>query len=279
MSAQAIEFSSAEWGHARVAKSDLDLLREFTGRTPEECLDRLAAHRIEDTANAWRDARPSGPQEIRKFYSETDQYLWELLGWNGSDAYKPYVRRLQRLSTLWPPLSHSTVLDYGSGVGTAALMLSDLGYEVTVADVPGRTFDFGRRRLERAGKRFHALEIVEDVPLLPRQEWDLIVSFDVLEHVVDPAHVARAIVGALKPNGGAAVVAPFDANGEAWPHHLSAGRERFHGHRWEYYLQSLGLKHRGDFIYEKLNRSATMVRKAQYGFWRATGLRIERRER
>lgn len=279
MSVQAIEFSTADWGPSRVASSDLDLLREFTGRTYEECLDRLAAHRIEDTANAWRDAGPSSPREIRKFYAETDHYLWELLGWNGSAAYEPYARRLQRLSTLWPPSSHPTVLDYGSGVGTAAVLLTDLGYDVTVADVPGRTFDFARRRLERGGKRFHALQIVEDVPSLPREAWHLIVSFDVLEHVVDPKRVAREIVGALKVRGGAAVVAPFDADGEAWPHHLPAGRERFQGHRWEYYLQSLGLRHRGDFIYEKLNRPATIVRKAQYGFWRATGLRIERRER
>jgi 2-polyprenyl-3-methyl-5-hydroxy-6-metoxy-1,4-benzoquinol methylase len=273
-----IEFETSTWGSASLASSDLALLAEFTGLTEHECLLQLRASEPAAMALAWEEAGPRTPAEIRTFYSKTDTYLWELIAWNSSQAYAGYLARVARLAKLFPPRSHPRALDYGSGVGTVGLRLAELGYEVTLADVPGSTFEFARERLRRHGSRFEILEIHDDVPSLPVQAWDLIVSFDVLEHVVAPKDVTKALVGALAPGGGAALVASF-GGADAYPLHLTAGVAQFGDHRWPLFLQGLGMKQVGSDVYLKTDRLGTFLRRLRYAFWRATGLYVEHMER
>jgi 2-polyprenyl-3-methyl-5-hydroxy-6-metoxy-1,4-benzoquinol methylase len=262
-----------------MARRDLEILSRFTGVPADECLSRLSSYSLEEMARAWRRRDPRTPAEMRAFYGETDLYIWELFGWHGSPDYEPYLQRVDRIAELWPPASHPRALDYGTGIGTAALRLARLGYDVTIADVRGRTLDFARARLHAHGVPAGAIEIDSDVLEFPSEHWDVIVSFDVFEHVPKPAAVVRALVRALRTGGGAAMVAGFDAHGERWPHHLAGGTTAFAGHRWPLLLQGLGMKHLGDSIYVKLGQRERLVRKLQYRLWRLTGLHIKRLER
>jgi 2-polyprenyl-3-methyl-5-hydroxy-6-metoxy-1,4-benzoquinol methylase len=273
-----IEFETSTWGSASLASSDLELLAEFTGLTERECLSQLRAAEPAAMALAWEEVDPRTPAEIRDFYSKTDTYLWELMAWNSSRAYSGHLTSVERLANLFPPGSHPRALDYGSGVGTVGLRLAELGYEVTLADVPGSTFEFARERLRRGGSRFDILEIQDDVPSLPVQAWDIIVSFDVLEHVVAPKDVTKALVGALAPRGGAALVASF-GGADGYPLHLTGGVAQFGDHRWPLFLQGLGMKHVGSDVYVKTERLGTFLRRLRYAFWRATGLYVQHLER
>jgi len=270
-----LEFESAEWGTAHIDRVDLGLLAEFTDLSADECLQRLSTYKPDEMAAAWREADPKTPEEILRFYAETDLYLWELFGWNGSAVYDAYVRRVERLAQLWPPSEHPRALDYGVGIGTAALRLAELGYSVTVADVPGRTLDFARARLARCGHHVDVIEIVDDIPALPSASWDVLVSFDVLEHVPRPDEVAARLVRALKRGGGATLIAPFDWVDARWPHHLPSGR-KFSGPRWEMYLRGLGMQQLGDFCYLRTGLTAGLLRRARYLLWRASGLYVEK---
>jgi 2-polyprenyl-3-methyl-5-hydroxy-6-metoxy-1,4-benzoquinol methylase len=272
------EFETSGWGWACLASSDLALLAEFTQLTEEECVSRLRASEPGAMALAWEKAAPTTSTEIRSFYAETNEYLWELMAWNSSRAYDSYLARVARLTELFPPRSHPRALDYGSGVGTVALRLAKLGYDVTLADVPGSTFEFARERLRARGCRFDVLEIHDDVPVLPLGAWDIVVSFDVLEHVVAPRDVTKALVGALASGGGAALVASF-AGADSYPLHLKSGVGQFADHRWPLYLQSLGMKHVGSDVYLKTDRLGTVFRRMRYAFWRATGLYVEHLKR
>lgn len=268
------EFETSGWGPASLSSSDLALLSGFTQLSEDECLSRLRASEPATMALAWELAAPTTSTEIRSFYVETDDYIWELMAWNSSRAYDGYLARVAWLTELFPPRSHPRALDYGSGVGTVALRLAQLGYEVTLADVPGSTFKFARERLRSRGYRFDVLEIQDDAPSLPMEAWDIVVSFDVLEHVVAPRDVTRAVVGALAPGGGAALVASF-GGADSYPLHLKSGVEQFADHRWPLYLQSLGMKHVGSDVYLKTNRLGAVLRRLRYGIWRATGLYVE----
>lgn len=278
VAADQIAFHTSRWGCARLSISDLDLLAEITGLSQDECLVRLREVEPGTMAGAWHEASPRTPTEIRRFYSASKDYVWELLAWNSSSAYHPYLSRLSCLRELFPPASHRRLLDYGSGVGTAALRMAELGYDVAIADVPGLTLDFARERLKRKGLRIEVVEILKDVPDLGTSRWDVITSFDVLEHVVDPVGVGKAFVRALRPSGGAAVIASFGADDEH-PQHLASGVDRFSGHRWQLFFQTLGMKHLGSDIYLKVGRAGKLVRRIRYGFWRVTGLYVERLER
>jgi 2-polyprenyl-3-methyl-5-hydroxy-6-metoxy-1,4-benzoquinol methylase len=110
------------------------------------------------------------------------------------------------------------------------------------------------------------------------EAWDIVVSFDVLEHVVAPTDVTKAVVGALAPGGGAALVASF-GGADSYPLHLKSGVAQFADHRWPLYLQSLGLKHVGSDVYLKTSRLGAVLRRLRYGFWRATGLYLQPLER
>jgi 2-polyprenyl-3-methyl-5-hydroxy-6-metoxy-1,4-benzoquinol methylase len=270
------EFDGA-WGLARIVHDDLQLLSEFTGESIEQCLQRLSSYRVNEMADAWYEQTPKEADEIRRFYSTTDLYLWELLAWNGSAGYESYLRQLDRMAELWPPDRFPLAVDYGSGVGTAALRLAELGYRVTIADVPGRTLDFARARIARHGIPIGVIEITEDGPELSAGAWDIIVSFDVLEHVPDPAAVGRALVRALAQGGGACIGVTFDLSNAEWPHHLPAGHKRFREHRWGLYFQGLGMKHiEGGWIFQKVGRGSARLRRLRYLLWRATGLHVER---
>jgi SAM-dependent methyltransferase len=273
-----IEFESSTWGSASVASSDLTLLARFTRLGEHECLSQLRASEPAAMALAWEQAAPRTPAEIRAFYSETNDYLWELMAWNSSQAYDFYLARVARLAELFPATSHPRALDYGSGVGTVAIRLAELGYDITLADVPGSTFEFARQRLRARGIRFNTIEIQGDVPSLPMEAWDVIVSFDVLEHVVAPKDVTKALVGALAFGGGATFIASF-GGADTYPLHLTPGVAQFADHRWPLFLQSLGMKHLGSDVYLKVDRLGAFLRRLRYAFWRATGLYVEHMER
>lgn len=274
--AEQIRFDSAEWGPAVIESTDLDALAEFTGWTNDECLRRLSSYRQEEMSAAWRESDPRTPEEIRRFYAQTDLYLWELFAWNGSAAYEPYLRRLQHLAKLWPPWSHPRALDYGCGIGTAALRLAELGYRVTIADIPGRTFDFAQARLARRGYRAEAIDIVDDIPQLREESWNVLVSFDVLEHVAHPKPLGRKLIRALVRGGGASVVTAFNLHDEVWPHHLESGKDEFGGARWEMYLRSLGMRQVGDSCYQRTGLVGEALRRLRYRFWKTTGITVER---
>jgi 2-polyprenyl-3-methyl-5-hydroxy-6-metoxy-1,4-benzoquinol methylase len=271
-----VEVETVAWGPARVAEIDLELLSDLTRMTRAECLHRLATYRLEDMAAEWRRWNPKTGQDIRSFYAKTDNYLWELLGWNGSAVYEPYMRRLDQLAALWPSATHPRALDYGCGVGNAALRLAELGYQVTLADVPGLTLDFARARFAQRGIAVGVVNVTDELPRLESRQWNVLVSFDVIEHLPNPAHVMKRLIRALTPGGGAAIVAGFDEHGDPWPHHLQQGWERFGGRRWDIFLSGLGMQCVGDSVYRRTAGLGDIGRRLRYRFWRTTGLYVER---
>jgi 2-polyprenyl-3-methyl-5-hydroxy-6-metoxy-1,4-benzoquinol methylase len=272
-------FASVEWGDCRIESRDLDLLSRFTNLSQDECLFRLASYRPADFAREWRERKPQTPAEIRAFYGSTDLYIWELLVWNGSSDWLPYRRRLDALARLWPPGENRRALDYGAGIGTAALDLGGRGYRPTIADIPGQTLEFACARMQAHDIPYDLLPVRSDVPSLTDGAWSIVVCFDVLEHLPNPAPVAARLVRAVPPGGGLAVVASFDVQGENWPHHLAKSSARFAGHRWELYFQSLGTALVADHVYRRLGSSQTLLRSVQYQIWRSTGLLIRRLQR
>jgi 2-polyprenyl-3-methyl-5-hydroxy-6-metoxy-1,4-benzoquinol methylase len=251
VSLTARQLESAEWGACLVSDDDLVLLSELAGVSMDEAATSVASYRLDSMAQAWRQRRPESPAEIRAFYRETQLYILEQLAWHGSRQYEPYLRRLDRMAALWPPSSHPRALDFGGGIGTAAIHLAERGYDVALAEVPGRTLDFATARFEQRGLRTAIESLATDQALLATEPWDLLVYYDVVEHLPDPEVTTSKLIRALRTGGGAAIVAGFTPGDERYPHHLPSTEARLGGYRWDAFLRRLGLREVDDALYVK----------------------------
>lgn len=260
-----------DWGELTLHQEDLGDLATFFGLTRDECRRRVEGYESEEMAEAWIRANPLTSQEMREFYGSTELYIWELSRWHGSEAYQPYLRALDRLVREWPPSSHRRVLDYGCGIGTAAIHLAERGYQVTIADVPGKTLDFATHRFGRRGLPVQVFEITDDFPR-PKTDLDILICFDVLEHVPAPDRTLFRLADELRCGGVAAIVASFFADKDH-PHHLQEN-VRYFGTtgNWQLTTNAAGLDPLGNTLYRKVKATRTLVRRLRYHFWRKTGL-------
>ncbi|MBK8434124.1 MAG: class I SAM-dependent methyltransferase [Chloroflexi bacterium] len=153
-------------------------LAKVIGEFTEEHSDLVIAKSLEGSSNvrdAWNKTSPSTPEQVRAFYGDDDNgYLYDLLSWNCQPIY-------QRLLDQLKPYSGYKVLVIGAGLGVEAELLADNGNEVDVYDLPGVLRNFCRYRI---GDKVGVLtgDTLHDAPITPGT-YDIIVAFDVLEHV------------------------------------------------------------------------------------------------
>ncbi len=114
-----------------------------------------------------------------------------------------YVRTLQRLRELHPPPCR--VLDIGSHYLHQAVLLSELGYQVTGTDIALFTQPaFVQQRARVCGIDNVTVDDLESGSFLPGQEgrFELIVFTEILEHITfNPIRLWRRIYELLAPGG------------------------------------------------------------------------------
>lgn len=163
---------------------------------------------------AWARSAPSTPQEIERFYQTTDAYIYDLM----VEGYRP--ERLQWRQSISSVIRRYmlgdqpiSMLDYGGGVGTDAMFWARRGFGVDYYDLPGITSAFAAARFKA-----HRLPInCVDTPVGP---YDVAVSLEVLEHLIDPIEHVKRITSALRPGGLFLFSEAFGLTGEDYPSHL-----------------------------------------------------------
>jgi 2-polyprenyl-3-methyl-5-hydroxy-6-metoxy-1,4-benzoquinol methylase len=261
------------WGWATIDADTLEDLATYTGFGSSDCLERLRQYDYAQLGAEWRAAAPKSAEEMRACYGRTDSYVWALTLWHATSAYDGYRAMIDQL----PDGEGRTrrALDYGSGVGTTAIKLAERGYDLTIADVPGITFDYAQHRLRRRGIPFSAVAISSDFPTLG-PAYDALVCFDVLEHVLNPDQLFTHLANHLASDGLIALVAPFEAQSEDEPFHLRESYLRWGMGRWSLFMSGSGFTKTGA-LYRRDTRAHRWARAAQYRFWRLTGLDIRYR--
>ena len=260
--------NSGEEGALRAA--DVQDLTTFFGYSEDYCRNRVLTYSVEEMAEAWRRRNPQSAREMWEFYGSTDLYIWELMQWHLSGGYDSRMAAVDRIVREFPPVRHPRALDYGSGIGTTAIRLAEAGYQVTVADVPGKTLDFAKHRVLRRGLTVDIIEIPDSTPEL-NGPYDVIVCIDVLEHVPNPDRVLKALAGNLRSGGVAAVAVVFELD-ETYPHHLPSECARFGGIQWDLVVESNNLDRYGDNLYLKGKEWRAPLRGLAHKVWRHTGI-------
>ena len=145
-----------------------------------------------------RQVDPGDRHSIEQFYDASQATIYELMWWHtlGDDASPlAYVTALHFARQQ----GCRSYLDFGSGVGSGAMLFARHGFEVTLADISSTLLGFSQWRLER--RRLPAAYIDLKTCQLPRQAFDFMTAMDVFEHLVEPVETVERLWDALKPGG------------------------------------------------------------------------------
>jgi 2-polyprenyl-3-methyl-5-hydroxy-6-metoxy-1,4-benzoquinol methylase len=193
-----------EWERALLEGPDTGLrtglLREMAAyaNTDVDEIERRCSGALADLRGEWeREVDPRQRASIERFY-ESATTIYELMDWhslrddNGPLAYVLglEIARQRRIGSC---------LDFGSGVGSGALLFAAAGIHTTLADISSTLLDFCRWRLERRGLEAGFLDLKQVE--LPEAHFDMILAMDVFEHLADPVDTAERLWRALKPGG------------------------------------------------------------------------------
>ncbi len=110
----------------------------------------------------------------------------------------------------------SDVLNVGSGPFFELERLPRDGTRFTICDIDERAIGLAR---QLHGDRLHGADLVAQGAPLPYPDacFDLVVSMDVIEHIVDPTPWVRELVRVLRPGGVAFLTTPNYGRGSSLP--------------------------------------------------------------
>jgi SAM-dependent methyltransferase len=147
---------------------------------------------------------PKNPDQLIDFYNRSDTELFELIEWHASDPihYRTLVIRDFALRH-----AGRACLDYGSGIGSDALVFAQAGFDVTLADVSDLLLGFAAFRCRKRGVRVQTIDLKTQP--LPEGAFDVVVCLDVLEHIPEPLGVVGNIRRGMREGGLLMMHAPF----------------------------------------------------------------------
>ena len=227
-------------GFGYVAPEIYDLPRDLAAYLRIGSIDGLKAALAagsRELARLWK-SKPKSQSEAQ-FYQRDDvgkAYIRDLGGWH----IQPKIQALFSDNLVPYQGKGLKVLDFGSGIGTTALMLSN-GNEVHCIE-PNRVLrGFTEQRAIDRGINLHFLngEIQKDT-------YDLALCIDVLEHLEKPEHEALKVYDALKPGGLLFTESDFTDQGQHPMHHVSTD-DRLGAHFWA----ELGMKRISTYWWQK----------------------------
>jgi SAM-dependent methyltransferase len=216
------------------ALSVVDELCAYTGESRDAVLEKMGEG-IHRTARLFRE-HPGG---MEAFYRESDAYLYELSN-NDEDPFKLFLA-----DRFGATMAGRRVLEYGCGIGSFALKLAEQGLQVTACDVSEVSLGFLRARIAQRGWQ-DRLRVIDPISSLDAtEEYDIIASYHVLEHVSDPRAVLANMVDCLVPGGLFSGIAPFDMIYEGFPEHIEAHKDM----RLDALCEEAGLEVRNRFLH------------------------------
>ncbi len=165
---------------------------EYTGTAPDGMHKAVVGAR-EGLATLWHQHGSDDPKAENMWYRRSDvgrRYVLDLAGWHVSNIGPLIAGNLK-------DVEGKRVLDFGSGIGTMALMLAMQGNQVDCIEINKELVDFANFRF---GRHLDGKTPPRHVSS-PDGEYDMVIAWHVFEHLPDPEVKLRELVDALKPAG------------------------------------------------------------------------------
>ena len=210
-------------------------IERFTDLPSEEIRRRVWAEALSLGCNANRDARSLGvtphvfDERMQTLYETTDAFIFECLVFWAKPERQTWIKQALARIALFAAAqnkqpSELKILIFGDGAGSDSLFLTAHDLRVDYFDVPGsRTFDFAARRFDFYGAQ-SAINLITDYDRIETNFYDVVLSFEVLEHLPEPLVAVRDMAKFLKPDGIALITEAFDFIFESCPTHLESNR-------------------------------------------------------
>jgi len=197
-------------------------IASYTGEPVAVVLHKMESGK-EDLKRLWEASKidTSDPSSIERFYRDQFVEAYELADWHCGRA-----NGIPPLTYAWAAKfaqqkGLKRVLDFGSGIGTGALCLTVAGCEVHLADVARELLKLAGHRLRRRGYVPNLIDMTSGSR--PRSNYyDLIVCFDVLEHVPDQVAKLRELASYLRNGGYLLANFMFSSSHPEHPMHISS---------------------------------------------------------
>lgn len=187
-------------GHASLADSLAAEIAAHSRFTDPAEVRRRWKSAVTDVRDEWQ-ARVAGRESddaVTGFYDQSEAYIFDLMAWhslvddNGPLAYVVALKFAQRHGC-------RDYLDFGSGVGSGAILFAHHGFTVSLADISSTLLTFARARCEARQVRATYFDLKTGA--LPVHAYDIVTAMDVWEHLTDPEGTAVRIAESIRPGG------------------------------------------------------------------------------
>lgn len=208
----------------------VDEIAELTGADRNTVARKVWADALNQTSNVRADAERVGlkphvySEQMEDFYRTTDGFIFETMiecCRGGKRAVLADSEQRIRHHLESRKIERARVLMFGDGSGSDTSYFHNAfgdAVELSSFDVPGsKTFDFATRRF---AKHRVPVKVITDYEQIPAAEYDVLVSFEVLEHLPKPQQAINDMARFLKPNGIALITESFEAVIPQYPTHL-----------------------------------------------------------
>lgn len=200
-----LEGYRAQWYEALLDDGEEDLrtsllheIAAYYGIADIAEVERLCSTAVETMKHEWEEnIDPRQQASIESFY-QSRTMVYDLMDWHSlRDDTGPLAYVLgQEIAR-----AHQvrTCLDFGSGVGSGAILFTRAGVQMTLADISTTLLDFARWRFARRGLFATFLNLNRQS--FPAASFDMILAMDVFEHLTDPVGTVERVWQALRPGG------------------------------------------------------------------------------
>ncbi len=207
----------------------------FTDLTQEEVEQRVWMQALEPGWNVLEDVRRFGvtpfqfDEKMIRLYKEGDGFIFESLVYWSKPARRLWIEHALNRIRLYAdrvgrPIEDLKILMFGDGPGNDSLFLAKQGCKLDYYEVPGsKTYDFAIRRFQTYGFWEENIQPIHDYQTTLTGQYDVVLSFEVLEHLPEPVEAIQGIQAALKTGGIAIVTEDFGDLAGYLPTHLRSG--------------------------------------------------------
>ncbi|PIN90886.1 hypothetical protein COU60_00900 [Candidatus Pacearchaeota archaeon CG10_big_fil_rev_8_21_14_0_10_34_76] len=129
-------------------------------------------------------------KSMKEFYSSSKPYLAQLKKHDIS-VYSKYLNKILQMAP-----KGAKILDLGSGAGQVANFLSTKGYVVTGVDISPL---FVREANKAKKAKFRVMDVTHLD--FPKNSFDVVISAETIEHVLEPRKMLFEINKVLRPRG------------------------------------------------------------------------------